>query len=210
MRPDDFREYEIIDAYVNATTYLRAIHKVCGNKISILPNSFISRGGGCKICSSERVRRNSLQPIEDFIKRIPPEITLIGAYDGMNQPVMVKCGLCGWEYKANPRTLVRMVNLGSAKGCTKCTKRYRRNIEDVKKEVSKESRGEYEVTSDKYINSHEHIKVKHKKCGHVYPVSRANFMYRGRRCPKCNLSIGETMVSDVLKDMNVKNTKDYE
>ena len=43
----------------------------------------------------------------------------------------------------------------------------------------------YELLSDKYINSHVNITMKHIECGHIFDMHFANFNF-GQRCPKCS------------------------
>lgn len=192
-RPNDYKEYEFLDEYVNAKTYLKAIHKPCGEEVNILPNTFISRGSGCQKCARKDVANSQMKSQEDFEKEVPEGITVVGKYRGAHRKVRVHCSLCDNEYDITPSTLNR-------RGCTRCSGKHRRTLEEVKREIKEWSFGEYEVLSDTWESTHKHIKVKHKKCGHEYEVTRSNFK-RGRRCPRCSSSIGETVTEKVLKDL---------
>lgn len=125
-------------------------------------------------------------------------ITCLSTYKGAYKEVEIHCSLCDNSYTVVPHNLLKT-------GCTKCEgRRHKRDIADVKKEIELESRGKYKVISTTYKNSHEPITIEHIECGTKYPVSRANFMYRGRRCPNCASSIGEKTVKEVLMDLGVK------
>ena len=196
-RPEDYMEYEFLDLYVNSHTYLRAIHIPCGSRVDMLPNSFISRGSRCPKCARVSATQQQMKTQEQFESELPDDIIALEDYQGAFKKIKIQCMLCGSTYKTTPRDLAK------AGMCTRCSSRYRRSIEDVKSEIDTESRGEYRVCSTTYKNSHTPIVVKHLECGTEYPVTRANFVLRGRRCPKCSASIGEKLVQDVLVDLDI-------
>lgn len=198
-RPNDYKEYEFLDEYVNAKTYLRAIHKPCGEEVNILPNSFISRGSGCPKCARKSVSSGQMKTQEEFEKEVPEGMVVVGKYRGAHRKVRVYCSLCDNEYDTTPSTLNRRNR------CTRCLGSHRRTIEEVKKEIDEWSRGSYEVVSREWESTHTHIDVRHKECGNVYGVTRSNFK-KGRRCPKCSESIGESLTRDVLKELEVEYT----
>lgn len=72
---------------------------------------------------------------------------------------------------------------------------------DFIKDVYESEGDDYEVLS-LYTNAITHIKMKHRKCGHVYKVFPTSW-YSGCRCPKCKSSKGEQRVYDILNELKV-------
>jgi Zn finger protein HypA/HybF involved in hydrogenase expression len=73
--------------------------------------------------------------------------------------------------------------------CNKCGKenmaaKRRGTNEGFKKEVYGLVGDEYSILTD-YKTTHNHVLMKHEKCGYEYEVMPSNFL-RGKRCPKCN------------------------
>lgn len=194
-RPNDYHEYVFLEDYVDAKTYINALHKPCGEVVPILPNTFISRGSGCKDCSRKRGAKKQAKSHEDVIQSFPESIVPLTRYQSAFKNMIVYCKKCDKTYPTTARELIKS-------GCTRCAKTYKRDINDVKDEISDLTNGEYIVLSDDYKNAHTHIEVLHKKCGNPYPVTTHNFR-RGKRCPYCKESKGEKLVSDVLESFNI-------
>lgn len=199
IRPKDYSDYEFKEEYVNSTTYIKALHKPCGKLIDVLPNSFISRGSGCPDCSIKKRADDQRKPHDVFVNELPEGLNALEEYQGAFIPIKFHCTKCDETYKTKPHNLLNK----RVRGCTRCNGLHRRTIEDVKKEISDMSNGEYKVLSEVYNNPHEPIKILHIGCGNRYMVSRANFR-RGRRCPLCSSSKGEALVREILIEMGEK------
>lgn len=195
-RPEMYEEYEFIEEYTKSREPLKAKHLKCGREVEVIPNSMISRGSGCYECGRKRAAKKQMKPHEEFVKELPEGIEALEKYRGAHRQIRFKCNKCREEYKTIPRMLVK-------RGCSRCRGTHRRTIGDVKEEIAELSEGEYEVVSEEYNDPHTHIKVKHKECGNIYPVSRANFR-RGKRCPKCASSKGERKVARILDKRGIE------
>lgn len=81
------------------------------------------------------------------------------------------------------------------------SKEYLKTTEAYAKEVKEKGLGDYELVSE-YTGVSNPIEVKHLKCDEIFPTTPFQFN-RGRRCPHCKLSKGETFVEHVLEDMGM-------
>lgn len=195
-RPEMFKEYKFKEKYIKSREPIKAIHLVCGNEVSIIPNSMISRGSGCSICAQVNRAKNQMKSHEKFVRELPKGVKPLEKYRGAHKPIKFNCKLCGKTYKARPNDMIR-------KGCTRCRGLNRMTIGDVKREINEISRGKYEVISDEYKNPHTCIEIKHKSCGNIYPVTRSNFR-QGKRCPRCASSSGERIITEILENRGIE------
>ena len=78
--------------------------------------------------------------------------------------------------------------------------------EEFKKEVHDLVENEYTVLGE-YINNSTKIKIKHNKCDYEYEVRPRDFL-QGYRCPKCNESKGEKIISKWLDKNLIKYEKE--
>lgn len=201
-RPTDYKDYIFLEDYVNAKTYIKAYHKPCGNRIMILPNTFISRGSGCKYCSSIRGKDLQRKTTEQYTAEIAGRgVELIGEYTGAFNKVKLKCKKCSKSF-----TVIAKDFLISPRNCKHCDKTYHPTYEDVVSEITQLGNKAYEVVSNTYVNTHTPLKILHKDCGTTYEVTRHNFR-KGRRCPRCSQSVGENLVAMVLEDNEIKFTR---
>lgn len=195
-RPNDYKDFEFIEKYKSSKEEIKAIHKLCGNIVPILPNSFISRGSGCRVCNIKKRSEDQLKSHTDYERELPEGVITLERYTGALKKIKVHCFFCDSTYSTTARELTK-------NGCTRCSGCYVRTIEDIKFEVSSETRGEFEVLSDTYKNTDEKIKIIHNKCGEIYKVSMTNFR-KGRRCPNCSSSFGEKLVKSVLTELCIE------
>lgn len=60
-----FDEYIFLDKYVNNKTPIRAIHKACGNEISIIPREWFRGENRCRECTIKEKWRKPKIPVEN-------------------------------------------------------------------------------------------------------------------------------------------------
>ena len=60
-----FDEYIFLDKYVNNKTPIRAIHKVCGNEVSIIPREWFRGNNRCRKCTINKKWRKPEISIEN-------------------------------------------------------------------------------------------------------------------------------------------------
>lgn len=203
VRPNDYHEYEFLTQYTKSREPMKAKHIPCGNIIDMIPNSFISRNSSCPICSRKSSSEKQRKTQKDFEKWLPEGVINMETYKGMNKEITFHCFFCDSTYKVKPYNFIDRGGEGTR--CSRCSNRYNRNIKEVEDEIRIETNGKYSLVSKKYKNANTPIEVKHHECGKTYMVAMHNFR-KGRRCPHCNLSIGEQLVINILQ----KNEIPYE
>ena len=193
-RPNDYKEYKFLEPYKTSKTKIKTIHIPCGEEIEIIPNTFISRGHGCPHCAINSRAKKQTKSHKEFEKELPVGVIPLTRYKGAYYKIKVHCFFCDSTYDITSREI--------KKGCTRCSKRYNRNIKDIEEEINIETKGSYKLVSTTYKNAHTPINLKHIECGKEYKVTMANFR-KGRRCSHCKQSIGEKLVELVLVENNI-------
>lgn len=196
VRPNDYKEYEFLSNYTKSREPMKAKHIPCGNTIEIIPNTFISRGSSCPKCSRENQGKNQRKTQKQFEEELTEGIITLEPFKGMDKKIEVHCFFCDNTYKVIPNNLKKS-------GCTRCSNMYNRTLEDIDDEIRVKTNDKYSLISNNYINANTPIEIKHNECGKTYKVAMHNFR-KGRRCPNCNLSIGEQVVINVLQKNEIK------
>ena len=172
---------KILEPYVNSTTKLNCECKICGNVWKAAPNHLL-QGKGCPACSikkSSNDRRYSTEQYSEKMKKINPNINIIGEYVNSKTKILVRCSVCDNTWEATPSSLL------SGTGCPKCSKRYRRNTKEFKDELK--SINPYISVIGEYVNAHKKIKVRCDRCGLEWDVE-PNSLLKGNDCPVCGHS----------------------
>ena len=117
------------------------------------------------------------------IKKISPDVIVIGIYSGCDTPIECKCRVCGNIWYPIPRTL----NQGSQ--CPKCAIRKRseerkRGYEDVVAEVNLKN-PDVEFLGE-YRNTQQNIEWRCKKCGKIWVSRVANLLNGNTHCADCS------------------------
>jgi hypothetical protein len=122
---------------------------------------------------------------EEFIKEVHDlvgnEYTPITEYEKSSKHIIMKHNVCGNEYPITPNHFT--VNGRRCPKCVDTGATTRKTVEQFKKEIAELVGDEYSLLSS-YKNRNTSVVMKHKPCGHEYPVLPSNFL-KGNRCPKC-------------------------
>ena len=202
-------EYTILGKYINNHTKIRAYHKKCNKKIEITPKDFL-KGTRCRNCHVSKAghhRRKTPARFEEEVKELfGEEYSVVEPYVNSRTKVRIRHNVCGSEYMANPRNILR----GST--CLECSykiraEKLRKNQEDWDRFVYEETRGEY-LFIEEYVNDSTKIKVLHKVCGLHYKAKPNDFI-NGHRCPNCIESKGEAKIRIILEKYGVEFEREY-
>lgn len=93
----------------------------------------ILRGYGCSECLKEKITSKNTKTHEQYVeelKRVKPEIEVIGTYINTNTPIMHQHKLCGYTWSVKPTNV-----LTATYDCPKCTNHIQRTHETFVKEV---------------------------------------------------------------------------
>lgn len=124
-------------------------------------------------------RKTNEEFIKEVYKLVSDEYIFLENYKGALTKILCKHNKCKNQWKIKPNEFLQ----GSR--CPKCKITNRTKTDkQFKKEVFDLVGKEY-VFLDEYQNSQTNILCKHIICGHEWEVRPNNFLYGGKRCPKC-------------------------
>lgn len=109
--------------------------------------------------------------------------------DNGNHGVEVQCE-AGHRYTTRGHLLLKGTR------CNVCNQHQRLSIDNIRQEALKDG---YRILTNDYVNNKQHLEIKCPK-GHVYRAKWNTFV-KGCRCPKCNLSKGETELLQLVKSL---------
>lgn len=189
--------------------------KVCGNVIftSVCNILHTRRKNGCIKCekrSKNKKERSRSKSHEQYLVEIQniwgDLIEIIGQYDRGSKKIEAKCNKCGLIW--NPEAKALLAN----HGCPKCGHEKNRKSTQKKHstyvdEVSKVHNNRISVIGN-YEANDRRILVRCNKCQYEWlPVARN--MLKGRGCPKCKLNKGETLIYNILIDLDINFKAQY-
>lgn len=205
-------EYLVLTEYRNSKTNIKFRHNssICkNNEFYMTPNSFIT-GQRCPKCGIRKRTKEKTKSHKEFLIDFynifnSDEYEVIGSYKNAHTRIEILHKACGSKYLSLPYNL-----LNGAK-CNICkiksqSEKTRKSKEQFIKDVNTLT-DEYTVLGD-YVNALTEILVRHNSCNYEYYVKPNKFL-TGRRCPRCNESKGESEVSKVLTELNVKFKSEY-
>ena len=172
-RPD----IKVLESYTNSYTPIKVQCLVCSHIWAVTPHLLL-RGSGCPNCAKSKRTRSQDQFIEE-LKRISPNIRVVGEFKGTRSSVAVECTSCGNKWSTAANNLLRGSN------CVVCMRqRQTKTHETFEKEVFE--RLPTITLIGKYTASNKKIAAKCNVCGHQWEPFAGN-LRKGEGCPKCAL-----------------------
>lgn len=187
---------EVLGEY--CSTHKKILHRctIDGNEWYVSP-AHLLQGHGCKICSNKKnhdlKQKSHIQYVDD-LHNINKNIEVLDHYIDSKTPILHKCKIDGYEWKARPS------NILSGKGCPVCSKCKKRTHEEYITEV-KNINHNIEVLGV-YCGVHNPILHKCKIDGNEWIASPSNILH-GKGCPVCNSSKGEMAIKKYLTNNNI-------
>lgn len=179
----------------------------CGKILYLPPERVIYNNSGCKSCSIKKSGINSRNNPEEFEKRVfengDDSIELLEPYVRMHEKILVRCKLCGQEYKVVPHSLL------IGRRCQKCSAikhglNNRLSDEEISQRVFK---------INKYIEFNGRSESNPNKgvfecllCGNIWEAKIHHIVRGDSGCPKCSMSLGEIAVATWLDNHNIEHT----
>ena len=189
-------EYELLGEYQNKDTKILFKHKTCGNEFLMSPHNF-KGGHGCPKCAlkqkAESLKKAKGNKFLDIISNSNGEYELRSKYINYRTPVSVFHKKCGRTFSRIPNTILTSSYSGEL--CSLCsrdadTKNKTYSLEEANKRLA-EVNSEYEFIT--YSGASHKAKIRHKVCGHEFPVKKAGpFILGDGHCPKCTTNISKT------------------
>jgi len=164
-------------------------------------HEFIHGGNGCPKCAGRDLSKKEInEKVNSALKDINASLIEPFIYTNNESILKLKCNIDGHEWD------IRYYNLINRKGCAKCAGVLKYTQKEAYQIVSKKCKlMNYELLeSFEYITTIEtKIKLKCKKCDHVWDISFANLHYNRSGCPHCNISKGEKEIEKILIKQNI-------
>ena len=171
-------EYTFLDPYKTARTNIRCRHNKCGTVWMTRPNRFLN-GHRCPnpSCIPNKPMKSREKLDEEVSQASNGRIVMIGSYKGMLVKTKFRHLDCNYEWEARPQDVVR------GHGRPKCTNHISWDTNMFKDYLAKTAGDEYELL-DEFKTMVTSIRLRHKKCGHVWETRPADFK-KGHRCRFC-------------------------
>ena len=195
-------EYSVTSKYAGVNRDINIVHNACGYVQTRKAKGFIEsirRKSKCIKCEGLLIDTNS------FKKRITEkygiEYSVIGEYVSAHKKILMKHNACENEWLVTPNNIFR------GYGCPKCYGIVKKDTKQFNEEVFKIVESEYQVVGE-YQGSRSPLTMKHMVCGNMYETSPDNFL-RGKRCPNCYHSKGESLIKDFLVKHKIDFKNEY-
>lgn len=196
-------KYIILGKYINDRTKILVKCNICGHEWEITPNNLL-RGHGCAKCANRNngdKKRAKYNEVIEMLKKYNLKICEGEVYKNNQTPI--KCvDLDGYI------VYIRLGNLQQGQGFSRFGNNNPSTIENIKHYIeTRNDCKDIELVSDKFKKSDSKLTFKCSKHG-LFDMTWANF-YRGKRCPKCNQSKGESKIEQWLKENNIDYERQY-
>ena len=174
---------KVLGKYITATTKIRVKCEECGNIWDTKPSTLLC-GRGCPECGKKKVSaalRKSNQEFTTELSAVNPDITPLEEYRGNRGKILLRCKVCGNEWKATPHDLL------SGHGCPVCGYERQKKLQRYSNEAFLNQLSEVSPdidALDEYVNNHTKIRFQCKICGKQWKTV-PNSILSGHGCPSC-------------------------
>ena len=172
---------ELLEPYIASNRRILVKCNVCGRQWHPFASTLL-HGYGCSQCKKNEAAQKAISEI----KRISPDIIIIGKYQGTSKTIKVKCSTCGRIWSPVVSNLIN-----NASHCPNCSRskvyeKLRMSNDEFIKKLSAVS--ESIEPLENYNGSDNRIRVRCKVCGYEWSP-RAIDLLTGRGCKKCKYRI---------------------
>lgn len=148
---------------------------VCGKLVHITPSAVrVKTGYGCRSCS----RKMSLDELKEKVRKIHPNISIIGNYVSSKTKILCRCDIDGYEWEERPNDLLNGI------GCHMCNNHMIYTAQSFKEKFNEVNVREIELLTD-FVNHNTPILCKCKIDGYewyAYPYDLLNNRSGCRMC----------------------------
>lgn len=193
-------EYQILGNYNGSKKKILVRHNKCGREYLVTADSLL-RSRGCQKCAG-LLRYTTEQVANEINLLTSGEYKLTSEYTANNKSIDVLHQQCGTVFETSYSLFV---TFGSR--CPLCNAGYRRDNDVFLKEILQLVGNEYTVLGQ-FNGTMQKVLMRHELCQHEYEVTPNKF-FKGRRCPLCSSSKGETAIRNYLIKNSVKYKKEF-
>lgn len=194
-------DIEIIGEYINSSTKIECLCKICKEIYFALPSE-ISKGRGHRKCSAIKKGLENRIKHSDFLlrmKEINDNIEFLSEYQGADNKIDCHCKICGHNWSCYPG------NLYKGAGCPKCADvrgGIKRRQRQAKKYVSEITKLNISLVEE-YIDCYSPIMHQCNYCNCQWKTDPHHMLTRGSQCPVCCGSTGERKIGELLTYYNI-------
>lgn len=208
---DKFPNLKLISEYASLSEDVTLRCKDCGNVFTKKARLVLS-SKGCPRCARKENQKNRSEHCKemfvDRMKKINPNVTILGEYETSAKPLLVRCNVCGKEWYASPNNLLR------GRGCMRCYKtnaKGRKLVmnknhvnkleENFKRKLVKKGVGVTLISE--YKSFDKNVTVRCNDCGAEYITKPSSLVHNRGKCPMCkNKKQGQKAKVTLMKDFS--------
>lgn len=184
----------ILGKYKNSKTNILTECKKCSYVWNANPSSLLS-GTQCPKCAGTMHKTHEYF-VKD-LKRINPNITILGKYINSKSKILCRCNTCNSEWKTTPDALIN-----SKTGCPNCNGGIKKTHDNFLQRMNNINPninilGSYKNTSTKILC---HCKI----CSHEWEAL-PNSLLKNHGCPKCNIERKKKTHDEFINEISVIN-----
>ena len=206
-----FPNLELISEYSSLSENVTLRCKDCGN-VFTKEARLVLKSKGCPRCArkgnSQKRSKRCKEMFVDRMKKINPNVAILGEYESSAKPLLVRCNVCGNEWYAAPNNLLR------GRGCMRCykanakgrklvmnKKRVNKLEENFKRKLVEKGVGVTLISEYKGFNKN--VTVRCNDCGTEYITKPSSLVHNRGKCPMCkNKKQGQKAKVTLMKDFS--------
>lgn len=173
---NSLNDIKILSEYQGSKSKIKCECKKCGNKWETEARNLL-RGNGCPVCNKSNPKLTTEQ-YKIQLKKINPNIIVVGEYTGNGNKITCKCKICGYEWYPFASTIK------SGHGCPNCKALKDRLSKEEFKNRVRENNPNFEILGE-YQNQETKIKVRCLRCDTELLVSPQGLMKGKDVCKSC-------------------------
>jgi len=187
--------FSLVGDYTSELGNCTVKHNICGNTFTRKGGVLLKGNLKCPYC--EKVHKlTSHEFAFKFNSILGTEFELMSKYTGSSNKVTVKHLKCGSIWKVEAGKFI-----SERGGCPYCSNTLVKTSEQYNTELLKNTFNQYTLVGE-YKNSYTKVIIKHLACGNTWSIRPKDFN-RGYRCPFCDRSNGEKIISDYLDNHEI-------
>lgn len=206
---------EILGEYITAKVKIPVRCTVCGNTWESTPNSLLNaKDTGCTKCAiikNHELSRYSNEEFLDLIKINHPNIIVFDKYTNNKGKSRCHCNVCDTDFVTYNSTLIKKDTIP----CPVCRAKHIAKVQlkdfDKFKQQLHEIHPNYTLLSE-YKGAFKKVTLKCSICGNIWEATADNLLNAKSGCPECvkkGISKGESLIIDILKELNIEYTSEY-
>jgi len=207
--------YKFIGEYKGYDKSAEFIHKKCGFKFEKRPVEFLNGKQKCPVCDGVKKKKSDKIFILQVEQQVGKEYEFTEPYVDAYTRLNCIHKKCGKNFKISPSKF-----LNKKQRCPKCTSKriknkFKKGLQQFKKEVYEKVENEYKVISKKYINTDTPITFKHNSTNcdfHEFKTTPDRFLNQEVRCPVCTrgpVSKAMILIEKLLNKESINFKKEY-